>query len=469
MKTKSLIVLICLLIGVNTSAQSTSTPWDEAQTILSNIKAPTFPNKDFLITRYGAKPGSAAMKANTKAIAKAIDACSKQGGGRVVVPAGEWFTGPITLKSNVNLHISEGAVLKFSNNPMDYHPFVEIRWEGMDCINYRPLIYAYQQDNIAITGKGTLDGQATDETWWYMKGKKEYGWKDGLNSQEHGGGRDRLMQMVLSDTPLAQRVMTEADCLRPQFVSPTKCNNVLIEGVSIIRAPFWVVHPLFCNNVTVRDVHINSHGPNNDGCDPESCKNVLIEGCSFDTGDDCIAIKSGRNNDGRNTPIPSENIIVRNCEMKDGHGGVVMGSEISAGVRNVFVENCKMDSPNLDRVIRIKSNTVRGGVIENIFVRNVEVGVCDESVFRVEFKYEKKEGTGPFLPVVRNVELRNVTSHKSKYGVYIEGLDESIQISDVKFVDCHFENVQIPTKISGAKNIVFENFNLNLSEVKIAK
>ena len=290
-----------------------------------------------------------------------------------------------------------------------------------------------------------------------------------MNSQEHGGGRDRLMKMVLNNTPVAERQMTPNDCLRPQFINPSKCTNVLIDGVTIIRAPFWVIHPLFTNNLIVRNVNINSHGPNNDGCDPESCKNVLIENCTFNTGDDCIAIKSGRNNDGRNNPTLSENIIVRNCEMKDGHGGVVLGSEISAGVRNVFVENCRMDSPNLDRVIRIKSNTVRGGLIENLFVRNIEVGECGESVFRVELKYEKKEGKGPFLPVIRNMEMRNVTCHKSKYGVYIEGLDESIQVSDIRFVNCHFENVQIPTKISGARNINFENFNITLSETLMNK
>lgn len=443
-------------------------PWAKADAILKEIKEPEFKPKDFPITKYGAKQGASSLQGNTKAIAKAIEACHVNGGGRVVVPAGVWFTGPITLKSNVNLHVSEGATLKFSNNPADYKPFVETRWEGMDCINFRPLIYAHGQENIAVTGKGTLDGQATESTWWYMKGRKEYGWSEGMNSQEHGG-RDRLMKMVLSDTPIAQRVMTENDCLRPQFVSPTKCKNVLIEGVSIVAAPFWVIHPLFCENVIVRHVSITSHGPNNDGCDPESCKNVLIEGCTFDTGDDCIAIKSGRNNDGRNTPIPSENVIVRNCNMKEGHGGVVMGSEISAGVRNVFVENCTMDSPNLDRVIRIKSNTVRGGTIEDIYVRNVEVGQCAEAVFRVELKYERKEGTGPYLPVVRNVELRNVHSKKSLYGVFIEGLDESIQVSDIRFIDCKFDNVKDVTRVTGARDVVFENVTTSIKEVKTIK
>lgn len=438
--------------------------WKTADEILSRIKAPEFRDVDYVITKFGAKAGT--EKLATKAIQKAIDRCHARGGGRVVVPEGEFITGPITLKSNVNLHIEEGAILKFLNKPELYKPFVYTRWEGMDCINYRPLIYAYEQENIAITGKGILDGMGTDESWWYMKGRKNYGWKKGMNSQEHGGGRDRLMQMVLNDTPIEERMMTEDDCLRPQFLNPTKCKNVLIEGVTIIRAPFWVIHPLFCENLIVRDVTVNSHGPNNDGCDPESCKDVLIEGCTFNTGDDCIAIKSGRNNDGRNSGVPSENIIVRNCSMIDGHGGVVLGSEISAGVKNVFVEDCTMDSPNLDRVIRIKSNTVRGGVLENLYVRNIEVGECKEAVFRVELKYESKEGKGDFLPVVRNMELRNVNSNKSHYGVFIEGLDESIQVSDIRFINCSFKNVKVPARLEGAEKISFDNVDITVDKVK---
>ncbi|HBG87615.1 MAG TPA: glycoside hydrolase, partial [Marinilabiliaceae bacterium] len=241
------------------------------------------------------------------------------------------------------------------------------------------------------------------------------------------------------------------------------------EGVTIKRAPFWVLHPMFCENVTIRGVKINSHGPNNDGCDPESSKNVLIEDCEFDTGDDCIAIKSGRNNDGRNNPIPSENIIVRNCYMKAGHGGVVMGSEISAGVRNVFVENCRMDSPELDRVIRIKTNTVRGGFVEGLYVRNVEVGQCKEAIFRIELMYERKDGDGSFMPRINNIVLENVNSQKSRYGVFIEGREEEIVVSDIKFINCKFNNVEIPTRITGSKNIEFVDVSFTVDEVKTYK
>ena len=458
-----LVVFVSFCFFSSNIVLAESSSWDHVDEILNRINEPVFKNTEYNITKYGAKTDG---KLNTKAIQKAIDVCHKKGGGKVIVPQGEFYTGPLTLKSNVNLHLEEGAVLKFSNNPDDYMQFVQTRWEGMDCINFHPLIYAYEQENIAVTGKGVLDGQADEESWWYMKGRDEYGWKEGLNSQEHGGGRDRLMQMVKDEVPVEKRIMTKDDCLRPQFINPTKCKNVLIDGVKIIRAPFWVIHPLFSTNVIVRGVSVKSHGPNNDGCDPESCTDVLIEQCTFDTGDDCIAIKSGRNNDGRNSGKASENIIVRDCNMKDGHGGVVIGSEISAGCKNVFVENCEMDSPNLDRVIRIKSNTVRGGEIENLYVRNIKVGQCKEAVFRVEFKYEKKDGKGPYFPALKNVELKNVVCQKSKYGVFIEGIDEGIRVSDVKFVDCTFNNIEQTSRVTGAERIEFQNVNFMIDEVK---
>jgi len=463
---KSLIILAFVIFALPLIALADNDPWQKAEQILEQIKDPVFPDRDYLITKNGAKPGS--KHDNTKIINRLIEKCSNAGGGRVIVPAGEFHTGPITLKSNVNLHLEEGATLMFSNNPSDYTPFVRTRWEGLDVINYRPLIYANNETNIAVTGKGKLDGRADNESWWWMKEKEEHGWKDGMGSQ-YQTGRPKLMEMAENNVPVEKRIMTEEDLLRPQFISPINCTNVLIEGVTIVRAPFWVIHPIFCENVTVRGVTISSHGPNNDGCDPESSKNVLIEDCLFDTGDDCIAIKSGRNNDGRNTPIPSENIIVRNCHMKDGHGGVVMGSEISAGVSNVFVENCTMDSPELDRVIRIKTNTVRGGYVRDIYVRNIEVGQCKEAVFRIELMYERRDGDGPHMPDIRNIVLENVNSQKSRYGVLIEGREEEIVVSDIQFINCDFHNVEIPTKITGSKNIEFKNVSFTVDEVTTYK
>jgi unsaturated rhamnogalacturonyl hydrolase len=274
--------------------------WGDYERVLARIKAPTFPDRDFPITDFGAKPGADA----TASIRAAIAACHDAGGGRVVVPAGEWGTGAIHLKSNVNLHVSKGATLLFSYD-LENYPVVFTRWEGVECMNFSPFIYAFEQENIAITGEGTLDGGATWETWWGWNRKA-----DGAVRQR--ASRDQLFEMGQNGVPVAERVFGPGHTLRPNFIQPYRCRNILIEGVTILRSPMWEIHPVLSQNISVRGVKIVSHGPNNDGCNPESSRDVLLENTHFDTGDDCIAIKSGRNNDGRRIAVPSENIIVRN-------------------------------------------------------------------------------------------------------------------------------------------------------------
>ncbi|WP_415910797.1 glycoside hydrolase family 88 protein [Oleiharenicola sp. Vm1] len=422
--------------------------WDDYERVLARIKAPTFPAKDFPITDFGATAGS---PDSSDAIAKAIAACHAAGGGRVVIPAGEWFTGAIHLQSNVNLHVSKGATLKFLTDPKKY-PIVFTRWEGVELMNVSPFIYAWEQENIAITGEGTLDGQADWDNWWGWN-KKEPG-----KVTRQKAARDRLLQMGETNVPVAQRVFGPDDHLRPNFIQPYRCKNILIEGVSIIRSPMWEINPVLSENITVRGVKIHSHGPNNDGCDPESSRDILIEDCVFDTGDDCIAIKSGRNNDGRRVGVPTENIVIRNSKMLDGHGGVVLGSECSGGIRNVFVENCEMDSPNLDRALRFKNNAVRGGVLENVFMRNVRVGRVGEAVLTIDFRYE--EGAkGDFKPVVRNVQLENVTSSASPRALYIRGIPAGV-IEGIRVKNCQFNDLTEPEVVEHAGIVTFTNVTL---------
>lgn len=451
------LLLLCLFFPLASSANIWETQYKQIE---QSIRQPEFANKEFVITKYGAMPEAKAA-VNQKAINKAIAACSKAGGGKVIIPAGKWNTGAIELKSKVNLVIEEGATLQFVFEP-ELYPIVPTRWEGIDCWNLSPCIYAYKATDIAITGKGTIDGGGNNNTWWPWCGAPRYGWKEGMVSQRNGS-RARLLKMAEDMVPMDERRFTKEDGLRPQLVSPNLCDGVLIEGVKMLASPFWVIHPLLCKNVTVRNVTVINNGPNGDGCDPESCDGVLIEGCHFDTGDDCIAIKSGRNNDGRLWAKPSENIIIRNCEMKDGHGGVVIGSEISGGCRNVFAENNKMDSPNLDRVVRIKTNTCRGGVIENIYCRNIEVGQCREAVLRINLDYERNEiCCRGFNPVVRNVSLENVTCKKSKYGVQIIGLDNLTNVYDINLKNCKFDGVADGNNITGrTKDIKFDNVMIN--------
>nr|HMQ45218.1 glycoside hydrolase family 28 protein [Mariniflexile sp.] len=333
-----LVSIILSSCKINEKDKTKTDVFNEADKIINSIKVLEFPDNTFNILDFGAIADGETN--NSEAIKKAIATCSEAGGGKVLIPSGRFLTGPIHLKSNINLHLEEGAEVLFSKNSKDYLPVVHTSYEGQELMNYSPLIYAYKQNNIAVTGKGTFNGQASNTNWWPWCGAERYGHLKDMPQQKDAHNLPRLWEMAENNTPVSERIFGEGHQLRPLFIQPFECENVLIEGVTFTNAPFWVIHPIKCNYVRVEGVTVSSHGPNNDGCDPEYSKNVHINNCTFDTGDDCIAIKSGRNNDGRRVNIPSENIVVENCNMKDGHGGVVMGSEISAGVRNVFVRNC---------------------------------------------------------------------------------------------------------------------------------
>jgi polygalacturonase len=439
------------LTGLGASPLRTPDPWGTASAILARIRPPVFPNRDFLITDFGGIGDG--QRDCTAAIRDAIRACEAAGGGRVVVPAGQFLTGPIHLKTGVNLHIAQDAVVRFSRDPSRYLPVVFTRWEGVELMNYSPLLYAFGQRNVAVTGRGTLDGQANDEYWWTWKGGAR---RTGPNQT---ADRERLMEMGMKGAPVTDRVFGDGHYLRPNFIQPYRCANVLIEGVTIVNSPMWEIHPVLCTNVTVRNVTITSHGPNNDGCDPESCRDVLIEGCRFDTGDDCIALKSGRNNDGRRLHVPVENVVIRDCVMADGHGGVTIGSEISGGARNVFAERCRMDSPQLDRALRLKTNSVRGGLIEHVYMRDVTIGQLAEAVVTIDFFYEEGDA-GAHLPTVRDIEVRRVTSRKSKYALLLRGYRHD-PIQDVRLVDCDFDNVSAADIVENVRGLKLTNVKIN--------
>ena len=427
--------------------------WSTADAIVARIRPPRFPNRDFDITKFGARPDGATDA--TEAIRRAIGACHDAGGGRVVVPAGRFATGAIHLKSGVNLHVTEQATLLFSRDPRAYLPVVFTRWEGVELMNYSPLIYAFGERDLAVTGTGTLDGQAGPDHWWPWKGgaSKVTGQPDQL------ADRAELMKLSTAGTPVERRIFGGGHYLRPQFIQPYRCQNVLVEGIRIANSPMWEIHPVLCTNVTVRGVTVVTHGPNNDGCNPESCSDVLIERCTFDTGDDCIALKSGRNEDGRRVATPVQNVVVRDCVMKDGHGGVVIGSEVSGGARNVFVERCRMDSPQLDRALRFKTNSVRGGVIEHVYMRDVTVGEVAEAVVTADFFYEEGD-SGKFPPTLRDVEVRNVTSRKSQHGLRLRGYAHS-PITDVRIVDCVFDGIAQDDVLEGVRDLVLTNVRMN--------
>jgi len=424
------LLLACSCMGIKAQPSSRDA-WSQVPQILQRINAPQFPDNYFNITNFGAVAGD--TNDCSSAIELAIDACVRAGGGHVVVPAGEFLTGAVHLKSGVDLHLETNAVLLFSTNPTNYLPLVFTRFEGTELYNYSPLIYALGQKNVALSGDGTIDGQADDSNWMAWKNTKS---------------RATLVKMATDDVPVEQRQFGPGFNLRPGFIEFNRCENVLIQGIHIRRSPMWEIHPLLCTNVTVRGVDIMSHGVNNDGCDPESCSDVLIEKCLFDTGDDCIAIKSGRNNDGRRVNVPSVNLVIRDCTMRDGHGGVTIGSEISGSCSNVFVENCAMNSPNLVCALRLKSNAVRGGVLQNIFMRNVNVGTVKDSVLQIDFLYE--EGAkGDFKPVAHNVVMENITVAQTPRVLNVRGFPGA-DISGVRIYNSTFKQIARPDVIQDA-------------------
>ncbi len=458
MKKLTLCIFMCFMALVTLSQEtiwtSSKQPLEEVKKLKKLIKAPTFRNKDYNIKNFGAV-GDGKYK-NTDAIREAIEKCNNEGGGRVVVPKGVFLTGAIYLKSNVNLHISEGATLLFSRDSSDY-PIVFTRWEGMECMNYSSFIYAFEEENIAITGKGLLDGNADMDNWWYWCGARHYGWNESRPGEQKPA-RAKLHQQMADEVNPRDRVYGDGHFLRPNFIQPYLCKNVWIADVKLINAPMWNIHPVLCENVLVERVKVVTLGPNNDGLNPEACKNVWIRDCYFDTGDDCIAIKSGRDQDGRNIGHPAENHIIENCMFKEGHGGVVIGSEIGGGARNIYALNNTMDSKELDRALRIKTSSSRGGVIENVFFYNTQVGQYKEAAVRFNMFYEKP---GNHIPTIRNiwVEKLNV-SQGGKYAV-LSAAYESSPVTNFTMIDCTINGVKEPYKVDQLKNVNLKNVKIN--------
>ena len=420
------------------AAEAAAKAWSEVPKILARIVPPKFRNQEFPITNYGAKGDSDTDC--TEAFQRAIDDCNRDGGGRVVVPAGVFLTGAIHLRSNIELHLVKGATIRFSTDTKKY-PLVFTRFECTEVMNFSPLIYAFEQENIAITGEGTLDGQGA--AW--------HDWKSSSDTK-------RLVQMGNEGVPVAQRVFGEGHKLRPNFVQPMRCRNVLIEGVTIINSPMWVLHPLYSTNVTIRGVTVDTTGPNTDGCDPDSCCDVWIKDCSFSDGDDCIAIKSGRDVDGRRVNIPCENLVIQNCIFKAGHGGVGLGSETAGGIKNVFAEDCQFDSPDLNMAMRFKTNPARGGYIENVYLRNCSVKTAQFGIHMTQRYGSNGASDGTEKPPIKDIDIRNCTfATLTKSPIFIEGYSDDLKITDITIADCAFEKTKKPSVVTNAARIFLSN------------
>ncbi|MGM9649980.1 MAG: glycoside hydrolase family 28 protein [Butyricicoccaceae bacterium] len=465
------------------SYSSSTEAWDYADQIVSHVEDAVaemkeiFAKKSVSILDYGAEAhevfdivegtykksdSDAAAEAelakkNTKAIYAAIQDVSNAGGGTVIVPAADgavFYTSAIHLEDNVNLHIEKDAVLKFTTDTSLYEGelmkevygddvddlgLTLTRFESVELMNYSPFIYAYGKKNIAVTGEGTLDGQASTgdeehpETMVWHQWKSERTYADGTTIEAQNNPRTKLFGQGQTNVPVAERQYGESESedqsgaddgfLRPNFLQPYNCQNVLIEGVNICNSPMWEINPVLCDTVLVEGVNVDSHLHNNDGCDPECTSNMVIRDNTFDVGDDCMAIKSGRNGDGLRINRPSYNIVLQDNTFVDGHGGVTIGSEITAGVKNVFSCNNEMDSDQLQAAYRFKTNYIRGGNIENIYYK-------DDTVKMVE----------PEKPVIL-VDLN--------YDV-----DKEVQMMEAM-------NISYPACIPSFKHVLFEGMNVN--------
>jgi polygalacturonase len=449
---RALLATATAMVAAPSLAKPASDDWSSATAIRHTVRPPRFSARIWDIVSFGAVEGD--VDATSTAIDRAIQACATAGGGRVFVPRGHWPTGVIRLRSGVELHLATGATLAFSTDPKRY-PIVATRWEGVELMNYSPLVFADGERDVAITGRGTLDGRG--KAWWSWSSGPQFGWRAGLPNQIKA--RQALFDMAERGVPVAQRVFGEGSYLRPMMVQFQNCTNVLVEGVTLRDSPCWTLHPVLCRNVTVRDVTFIGHGPNTDGCDPESVDGMVIERCTFDCGDDCIAIKSGRNADGRRLAKPTRNILIQDCVMKDGHGGVVIGSEVSGGVENVFVQRCHMDSEDLWYALRFKNNAMRGGIIQDIYARDITVGRVSRAAILCDFNYE--EGArGGFTPVLRRIRIERMRASAAAQVADLQGLPNA-PLGEIVLSDCRFDGVTKASVIAHADALRLERVSVN--------
>ncbi|MEV6037426.1 glycosyl hydrolase family 28 protein [Nonomuraea sp. NPDC052116] len=434
------------------TAQPLDSPWDQVPAILARIVPPTFPDRTFPITDYGAKPDNSTDC--TAAFRSAIAACNAAGGGTVLVPGtGKFRTGKIHLLSGVRLHVEAGGTIRFRSDAGSYLPTVFTRWQGIECFNYSPFIYARNQTDIALTGTGTIDGNAAAGPW--------FGFDD-----QRGPDWDRLQQQAVDGVPVEQRQFGDGHFLKPNMIQFYGCRNILVEDLDIRNPAMWTIHPVLSRNITVRRVKIYSRGAMVDGVDPESSSDVLIEGCTFDTGDDGTVIKSGRDTDGRRVGMPSTDIVIRDNTYYGRWGAITVGSEMSGGVRNVFAENNRIlagSSYHSFYALYLKTNNRRGGTVDGVHVRNLTGGPCDRGGFYIDMNYSLTgPGNGPIVnPVIQNITVDGLNITGSPFAIKLSGSAAS-HIRNVTIANSTFTQIDTPApQLSNADNVVLRDVRIN--------
>lgn len=419
------------------SSITLSTPYNNNLEIIET----SFLDRVCNVSDYGAVPDGKTL--NTESFAKAISDCVETGGGQVFVPNGTWLTGPIQLKSNINLHLEKDAEILFSKNFNDYLPVVFSRFEGIEYYNFSPLIYANGMKNIAITGEGKLNGQG--EIWWNL---------------DYTSHIKNLYKLGEKGTPVEERVFGEIKYnLRPDFIGIVNCQQILLDGITIIMGPMWTVHPTYSRDIIIRNININTFpGPSTDGIIIDSSRNVLVENATLSTGDDAIVIKSGRDNDGRRVNIPSENVVIKNCTVNEAHGAIAIGSEISGSARNIFAENISIAKAEYG--FRLKSNSQRGGTAENIWLNNFNIKKLTQAAIQINSYYERRNiSYTNFPPVFQNINFSNFTSESSYDSINLFGLEES-PIKNLSFKNINIQYSRAGAKIENIENSIFDNVNV---------
>ncbi|MBQ0071732.1 MAG: glycoside hydrolase family 28 protein [Spirochaetales bacterium] len=425
--------------------------------ILNSIKRPEIPSFSINASEFGIVPNTEEIL--TERIQKAIDELSSRGGGKLVFSSGVYRTGSLFLKSHVEVNLSQkDTVLSFVFEDLEKnYPVRFCHWEASPCYNYSALIYSYGETDIALTGQGTLDGGADENHWWNFHHQVETSWStNDVDKQKKARGE--LRKMNQNGVPVEERVFGDGHYLRPNFIQPIKCERVLLSGFSLRHSPMWQLNPVMCKSVTIENLDINSHGPNNDGCDPESCDGVIIKGCRFDTGDDCISLKSGRDRDGRVANVPCRNVYIEDNDFADGHGGVALGSEMSGGIYRVYATNNRFSSPNLTYALRMKTNAKRGGTIEDVVLSDSRMDSVHGAAVHGTMLYEDgRQGTD--LPHFRNIRIENVTAFGGDYGIFLEAFPE------VPITGLELENVTIEGAEKALRSMNWEN--AKVSNVRI--
>ncbi len=423
------------------------------QQILSKIELPRIgPN------RADAVPDADHLQ--TARLQAAIDALSAAGGGVLVFPAGVYRTGALHLKSGVELHLaSPKTEVRFtSEDPAQHYPLVFSHWEASPCYNYSALLYACGAHDIAVTGCGTLDGGADKDHWWNWHHQVEDSWSEDKPDLQLAD-RKALRRMNETGVPVEARIFGRGHYLRPNFVQFLRCERVLLQGVTLHNSPMWQLNPVQCKSVVVDGLTLSSHGSNNDGCDPESCSGVWIKNCCFDTGDDCISLKSGRDNDGRTANIPCEDVLIEHNEFADGHGGIALGSEMSGGIYRVLAAENHFASPNLTYALRLKTNARRGGSVEQVMLCDSVMESLHGAAIHGTMLYEDGRN-GTDLPVFRNITIENITAHGGDYGIFLEAFPE-VPITGLVLRNIRIDGVRQPLRSMNWKEPVVENVVIN--------